>query len=705
MDKVSSFDEFNDEESGKDARADLVHATETIDLESIVTTVETTSGSFVLSGIEATSFGTLLHAIPLPVLLIDQSLRVSFANHGVKKIAADYRSIESRPFDSLFPNSVAASVNKSHVEHVFSSRKPTVSEAVIQIDGSRIWGRLHYRAVKVGKDRFILVLIEDLTHERRKILLNKVHEDQLRQARNELKNRNERLKKEIALHKRTADALRESQAKYRAIVEGFDGIIYICSAAYDVEFINRRLMEKLGRYPIGEKCYRAIYNQDEVCSWCLSERVLQTIRGEVFDPNDSRWYHSVETPLAHKDGSLSKLVMLHDITETKIAEQALRRTERLTAVGELASGVAHNFNNLLQIVMTGAQSALADVESGELAGIQAKLKQIIESAHFGAETVKSIQEFAQIRPTEQRTEKGEIFDLADTVAKAVEMSRPWWKTRPEKEGIRITLGSRLDPGCFVQARESELFQVVINLIKNAADALPEGGEINIATQVSGAEAILTVADNGVSIAKDDLGKVFEPFWTTKGFPSTGMGLASSLGIVGRCGGKIAVESAPGTGSRFTVRLPLATRPPESAAPAPDDDVTGLHILVVDDMEPVLSVLNDGLSSFGHQVLMASSGSQALALFRENRVDVIICDLAMPEMNGWEVAKAVRAVCQERGTPKPPFILLTGWGGQVADTEALTESGVDTVIEKPIDLGRLQATISELASTAIAAQPV
>jgi len=698
MNEIPTFDELDESEELPPDAARSSLATESIDLDGMVNERLSSSGTFQLSTVEGTAFGKLLDALPILGVLIDLQGDVMFVNEALRKLLIDYSQLIGRPFVSLLPSALAASVNQSHIEKVFETRKPRMSEAMLQIDQSKMWGRFHLRCIRIGHQRLVLNLIEDLTHEKRKMLLNKLHQDQLRQARNELARRNEQLKKEIREHKVTTNALRESQAQYRTIVEGFDGLIYICSENRDIEFVNRRLTELAGRGPVGEKCYEALFAQTDVCPWCQSGYVMRghTVRLEVLNPKDSRWYYVVGTPLHHPDGSISHLAMLQDITDRKKAEEAMLQTERLKAVGELATGVAHNFNNLLQIVTGRAFSVLTDIESGDLAEARKKLEQIIDSSRFGAGTVKQLQEFARVR-SDQAPETDKVFDLSQTVQKAVDMSQPWWKTRPEKEGIQIALTCRLTEGCFVDAREAEIFQVMINLIKNAAEALPQGGDILITTDRIGDKVALVVADNGVSIPVENLGKVFEPFWTTKGFHSSGMGLASSLGIVKRFHGAISVESTAAEGTRFTVTLPLAQVSSASAElHAARDPIPGLQVLVIDDMEPVVAMLGDGLSELGLRVLTAYSGREGIELFMANSVDVVVCDLAMPEMNGWQVGEALRAWNEGLGIAKAPFILLTGWGGQVCEEKNPQESGVDIVLEKPVDLRQLFEQIQKLA---------
>jgi PAS domain S-box-containing protein len=384
-----------------------------------------------------------------------------------------------------------------------------------------------------------------------------------------------------------------------------------------------------------------------------------------------------------------------DITDRKRAEELSARAERLNAVGELAGGVAHNFNNLLQIVLGGSQLALTDLELGNVAQAKDNLEQIVHSAKFGAQTVRRLQEFARTRP-DAVLGPGKVFDLAETVVEAVEMSKPWWKTKPEKDGVRVSLVRSINTGLYVKGHESELFEVIVNLIKNAVEALSGPGEIRISTGSDDAGVLLTVEDTGTGIARENLGKVFEPFWTTKGYHGTGMGLAGSYGIVRRHGGEITVQSESGHGAVFTVRLPHASEPPEAkAAPVVPTTDLRLNILVADDVPAVIKQLEGGLTTLGQTVFTASSGSQALEIFSETPVDVIVCDLAMPGINGWQVGEAVVRVSAERGTPKPVFIVLTGWGGQFDEQSKMTDAGVDAILEKPVDVGRLFQIIEDL----------
>lgn len=335
--------------------------------------------------------------------------------------------------------------------------------------------------------------------------------------------------------------------------------------------------------------------------------------------------------------------------------------------------------------------ATMHLEMGNYGEVKKSLDEIRNSSRFGAGTVNRLQSFARLRSDGVGELK--VCDLSDIARQAVEMSKPWWKTGPEREGVTISLKREIEPGCRVKGRENELFEVAVNLIKNAVEALPDGGDIRVKTSVRKKQAMLEVKDTGIGIRQEDLGKIFDPFWSTKDINGTGMGLAVSYGIVSRHGGSISVKSKVDRGSVFTVNLPLAEVDAEhqrSTARKPFDAT--LTILVIDDMQPVLTILKDSLAVYGQTVLGAVSGEDGLDLFEKNEVDLIVSDLGMPGMNGWEVGRAIKDRCEKRGIPKTPFVLLTGWGGQVHEEKKIVESGVDGVVEKPIDISELLGTI-------------
>jgi len=207
---------------------------------------------------------------------------------------------------------------------------------------------------------------------------------------------------------------------------------------------------------------------------------------------------------------------------------------------------------------------------------------------------------------------------------------------------------------------------------------------------------LRVTDNGVGIPRQFLGKVFEPFWTTKGYQGTGMGLASSLGIVSRYRGQIFLDSNEGQGTTVTVKLPLGKPVGHAEAVRTScEHRPRLRILAIDDAEPVINMLQEGLEEFGHEVAVATSGPQALELFVGRSFDLVICDLAMPAMSGWQVARAIKKICEEKSELKIPFILLTGWGGQLGEERKIAECGVDAVVEKPVDIPGLLSVMEDV----------
>ncbi len=377
-----------------------------------------------------------------------------------------------------------------------------------------------------------------------------------------------------------------------------------------------------------------------------------------------------------------------DVTTQKRSQALILQTERIRAVGEMAAGVAHNFNNLLQIVIGGVQLALGDLAAGAEDRARGNLQQVLESSRFGAETVRRLQHFARSSPA-SKTIGGTCFDLSETVDEACEMTRPYWATAPERAGIPMTLERELTRPCPVEGKPNEMFEVVVNLIRNSVDAMPKGGSIKVQTRIADDRAILEVSDTGVGIPPENLGKIFQPFWTSKGFQGTGMGLSSSYGIVTRHGGRIQVESTPGQTTTFTVSVPLGRDNAVSLAPLePEHAVGPLDILLVDDLRPVLQMIEEGLRKHNHHVVTALSGREAVEAFRNAAFDLVVCDLGMPHMNGWEVAKAVKRMCAEKGIPKCPFILLTGWFSGGPEAEHMGDSGVDIVVEKPVSVPQL-----------------
>ncbi|MGO9121024.1 MAG: PAS domain S-box protein [Desulfomonilaceae bacterium] len=513
---------------------------------------------------------------------------------------------------------------------------------------------------------------------------------------------------EITELKQAEEALRESEHRFRGLAEEAPFGLVLIKEDGTLQYINPKFRELFGYaledVPNGREWFRRAYpdtkyRHNVISTWIDDARRAKTgqVRPRIFTVRcrDGSEKAVSFIPLSLPSGE--DMVTCEDVTERRRAEELAMRTERLKAIGDLAGGVAHNFNNLLQMVMGGIDLSLVDLEMGNMSDAKKTLEQLLQVSKSGATTVRRLQTFAQVSGKIQPGE-AQVFDLSETVKQTAEITKPFWKTGPAKEGIRVLLNLELMERCFVNAKESEITEVLVNLVKNAAEALPTGGEIRIKTFFREDQVILQVMDTGVGIKREHLKKVLEPFWSTKGVSAgTGMGLAVSHGIISRHGGIISVESEEAKGTIFTVTLPLAAEPQE--VPLASDAKmlrTKLNILVIDDMAIIVMHLEGILTKYRQTVFSATSGEEALEIFRNNRIDMVICDLSMPGMNGWEVGKAIRAICQERGLPKTPFILLTGWGGQELEQEKIIESAVDAIVEKPIDNKMLMAVVGKMA---------
>jgi len=373
------------------------------------------------------------------------------------------------------------------------------------------------------------------------------------------------------------------------------------------------------------------------------------------------------------------------LQELETQQQQMVQTERLSALGEMAAGVAHDFNNLLAVVVGRAEVLLGKVQEPKLAR---EVQIIRQAAWDGAHTVRRIQEFTRTRQTRP---VGRV-DVPELLRDVIELTRGRWKDEAQSQGLSYEVRMEGGPVPAVAGIAAELREVFMNLLINGLDAMPGGGRFVF--RVSSHEESVTIAaeDTGCGMPDEVRWRVLEPFFTTKGLRGTGLGLSVSWGIVKRHGGTIDIESTLGVGSTFVIRLPVGRDEP--AAETPEQvrrSAPAARVLVIDDEGEIRSVLRDMLTSFGHTVIEAASGEEGLACCNDGGVDVILTDVSMPGMSGWDVAAACR-----RRFPRVPLGFITGWGDRL-DPEETLRSGVRFVLSKPFAPVDLQSLVAGVLS--------
>jgi GAF domain-containing protein/CheY-like chemotaxis protein len=364
-------------------------------------------------------------------------------------------------------------------------------------------------------------------------------------------------------------------------------------------------------------------------------------------------------------------------SELAAAQDQLVRTEKLRALGEMASGVAHDFNNLLASILGRAQLTLQRLQDPQLR----KWIQVIERAALdGAQTVRRLQEFTRIR----RDQPFVAVDLNEVIRGALEITQSRWREETRSRGVAVDVRTSLTSVPGVGGDPAELREAMTNLILNAVDAMPEGGTLTLTTAVENSDVVVTVADSGVGIPEAIRGKIFDPFFTTKGPQGTGLGLSMTYGILSRHGARITVDSREGQGTVFRLTFPPGeahdVEGPTPAEPAPLG--VSLRCLVVDDEEQVGTVLGDILKTGGHRVVVLGDGGEAIERFRAEPFDLVFTDLAMPRVSGWQVAQAVKEIA-----PTVQVILVTGFGVELSAEERRAQ-GVDLVLVKPLRISEV-----------------
>jgi PAS domain S-box-containing protein len=503
------------------------------------------------------------------------------------------------------------------------------------------------------------------------------------------------------------EALRESRRRLTSIYDTVGDTIFLVAIEADggfrFESINKRFAETTG-VPAEAVVGRRVEEVIPAGSLPLAlERYRQAVRQNIV----VRWEETSDYPLGRLTGEVSVAPVLdehgrcthlvgavHDVTARKHAEEMLRQSQKLEGIGRLAGGVAHDFNNILGVILGYGELMRRQVGDGHPA--RPRLEQVIGAAHRAADLTRQILAFSRKQVMQPR-----LLDLGAVVGNMRSMFE-----RVVGEDLEIVVLSAESLGA-VRADPTQIEQVIMNLVVNARDAMPNGGRLTIETRdvdldgtyaaahppaLPGHFVMLAVSDTGIGMDAETQRQIFEPFFTTKPpGEGTGLGLATVYGIVKQMGGYIWVYSEVGRGACFKVYLPrveeavatdAASAPPE---PSPRGHET---VLVAEDSESLRELIRELLTEQGYNVLTVSQGEEALALIQEGTqpVDLLLTDVVMPRLGGKDLTERLMAT-----HPGLRVVYMSGYSGGAISSQGVLDGGA-ILLEKPFTGEKLARTI-------------
>jgi PAS domain S-box-containing protein len=513
--------------------------------------------------------------------------------------------------------------------------------------------------------------------------------------------------------KKLESSVEETEAKYRHLVENANDAIFICQEGH-IRFPNPRTLTLLGRSleEVEESLLLEHVTADD------QDALLQLL--ETLELNPQAAPPLTTLRFAHPSGRFiwvdmnvvpmewqqrpALLCIARDVTEKRQMEQELVQLQKLEAIGTLAGGIAHDFNNILQMIHGYLQILSKRVDADHPDRVF--LQKLFQTVDRGANLTRQLLIYG--RKTE---EKVSPVDINTAVVRVCEMLE---RVLPKMYRLDLRLESHLGK---IRADANQLEQVVMNLVMNARDAMPEGGTITIETSPADVDSVraqklgmlrtgsavrLSIMDTGPGIPQEIQDRIYEPFFTTKTpEKGTGLGLAIVYSVIKRFGGGIVCDSEPGKGTRFHIYLPVTTTEPAAFAPEEEEvvpvDLSGLRLLLVDDEPHLLEIGQNLLESYGLEVQTASDGETALDLIgtMDPKPDGVILDLNMPGMGG---ARCLEEILKRH--PDLPVIIATGYLDPEKREELLAKGAADFV-EKPFRFERILKALQRTRSCALA----
>ena len=498
----------------------------------------------------------------------------------------------------------------------------------------------------------------------------------------------------IALARKQAEeALRTSEAKFRGIVDNIGIGVMLIGRDMQVLEINRRMREwfHYSEQEFPEYCYGIFEdaNSEDLCLDCPAQQTFATGKThettkKVTRENETRHYRLISSPLVNAEGKITAVIeMVEDVTEKLSLEEQLRQAQKMEAIGQLAGGVAHDFNNILQAIVGYGGMLRERLEGQE------------EALEFADEIVRGAERAAVLTRQLLAFSRRQVLKMEDLNINAIAQDLTKMIQRIIGENIEIKVIQEKNLGV-VHADQGQMEQVLLNLCVNARDAMPQGGVLTIETDnISMDEAycqahawsspgqyvLLSVTDTGSGMDAQTQAHIFEPFFTTKEMgKGTGLGLATVYGIVNQHQGMIQVYSEVDKGTTFKIYMPSFSSASEVETTQEKPAIKGgtETILLAEDDETVCKFAERILKDAGYTVLLASNGEEAVEVYNQNRsrIDLVILDIIMPKMSGESVYEVLH--------PKAPelcFLFSSGYSNNATHTNFILRTGAD-LLQKP-----------------------
>ena len=385
------------------------------------------------------------------------------------------------------------------------------------------------------------------------------------------------------------------------------------------------------------------------------------------------------------------MLIVHDLRGDAKRLEEMVSIEKMKALSLMAKGIAHDFNNILAMILGNVEILIEDSETSKKNDFIKRLKNIQEVVIKGKYIVQRLNAYVGMRGSARPY----VRKLDTAVENALDYISPRLKELSEKNGILIRIIRELSYNGPVHIVEDDLKETLINLLLNSIDAMPDGGDIEITTKQEENYAQICVKDSGEGIPDEYKDKIFDPFFTTKGVKSSGLGLSIALSMIHRAQGTIMVNSLKDRGTSFIIRLPIAKGDDITATiksplePLSQSNIAKLNILIVDDEEVIVDLLSTVLKNMGHNVEGVSDPVTAKNMITKKGIDLLLTDIGMPVINGFELASYVKEV-----SPETKIVFITGWGDHYSPSD-LSEKGIDGLLSKPFKIDDLKNIIQKI----------